>query len=727
MPGEGHEHSARFERCLSDVKAKTPEGRDPDEYAHRVCYTSVGKGYGDGKLYFLGEAIEKEEYSPECTACQEMAAFVLKSMRAGLEKAAAKWSDEQPWYNDRITESFVSSEAVDKQGDSVAVDAVVETLPWLAKYGYYSWQHTDFPAGKIIGWAVRDEKPIIKVGWHDTAHSKIELHDQIWDYVKRNGYRGGSSIKGFPNIQKRVREAGKAGFVNRVEDLGLYHVAYTDSPANPDATMEAINTVAKAISKGMASPEPCTGCPDDDVRTKLAVWQKSARDIVEKYGGGTTDPRYMARNFRMTSAEAEQGRKRKMKVKKSSLVAIRDALKKELASPPDPAGSIDIGPGTMPPGRVKGEGVNAPGAPGTMPGRPVETVGEKPPAAGVSMPQANYGPKIAPTPGLSKDVDGTYGGQDPKVTGAPVDAPGSPTAPPKAEKPTTRTVMSDQQATIPRPATNQLSGAMPGPDVGATGEVDAPGVAKSVTEDIVGALFRSAVDMRGKGGVVYPAVVRQSLSKAGEAEYQDPGTMNQQPPAQTPPAAVPAEEPEEEGGEKELLIEILDLLQDLMPGTQEAAREVAEGAQELKERVAQEAPPEGAPPVPTQEPAQPEAAGAEAKGMAEETEIEKLKRENAELQKQVKALSKPATSPMSPVVDNTPGPAGRTGYGELREIVSKAAHGDKDAMADYWARARFVRTGERKVGNPVLPPIPNSELLSMEAKIKALSAGAHKA
>lgn len=47
MPGPGHEHSERFERCLAHTKPKAPKGRDPDEFAHRVCYTSVGKQASD--------------------------------------------------------------------------------------------------------------------------------------------------------------------------------------------------------------------------------------------------------------------------------------------------------------------------------------------------------------------------------------------------------------------------------------------------------------------------------------------------------------------------------------------------------------------------------------------------------------------------------------------------------------------------------------------------------
>lgn len=55
-PGEGHEHDAKMEECIEKVKANTPEGRDPDEFAHRVCYATMGKSY-------------LENYNPNCPAC----------------------------------------------------------------------------------------------------------------------------------------------------------------------------------------------------------------------------------------------------------------------------------------------------------------------------------------------------------------------------------------------------------------------------------------------------------------------------------------------------------------------------------------------------------------------------------------------------------------------------------------------------------------------------------
>ncbi|MCJ2530819.1 MAG: hypothetical protein LN413_00660 [Candidatus Thermoplasmatota archaeon] len=59
MPGPGHDHSAKFERCLD--KVKVPAGRDPGEYKHRICYTSVGKAVMD---WFL----KKQEAHPEVEA-----------------------------------------------------------------------------------------------------------------------------------------------------------------------------------------------------------------------------------------------------------------------------------------------------------------------------------------------------------------------------------------------------------------------------------------------------------------------------------------------------------------------------------------------------------------------------------------------------------------------------------------------------------------------------------
>jgi hypothetical protein len=70
-PGPGHQHSENFERCLADVRAQTPAGRDPDEYAHRICYSTVGK-----------DAFQKE-FVPTCRGCQR----VLKALGNQYEAA----------------------------------------------------------------------------------------------------------------------------------------------------------------------------------------------------------------------------------------------------------------------------------------------------------------------------------------------------------------------------------------------------------------------------------------------------------------------------------------------------------------------------------------------------------------------------------------------------------------------------------------------------------------
>ena len=159
------------------------------------------------------------------------------------------WNNERPWYNERIIETIISSEEIDFHGEVVNKDAIYRVLPFLAQHGIYNYWHSNFPIGEIIGWRV-DEKglPMIKVGIHDTKHSNIPQHDDVWKEIKQYNTRGQSSIEGVSNLTQSCD-----GKPSKIQDMGLWAVAWVgDGAANPNANVTFVNEMAKvAKSIGM--------------------------------------------------------------------------------------------------------------------------------------------------------------------------------------------------------------------------------------------------------------------------------------------------------------------------------------------------------------------------------------------------------------------------------------------------------------------------------------------
>jgi len=153
-----------------------------------------------------------------------------------------EWKDERGWYNDRIIHSVISSEEVDFHNEKVMLSAIEKTLPFLAKHGIYNYWHSSFPIGEILAWGINEEGlPCIKVGIHDTIHSNVPQHDDVWEEIKKYGTTGMSSIEGVSNLNRTMN-----GKPREISDMGLWSVAWVGSEgANPRANVEYINSMAK--------------------------------------------------------------------------------------------------------------------------------------------------------------------------------------------------------------------------------------------------------------------------------------------------------------------------------------------------------------------------------------------------------------------------------------------------------------------------------------------------
>ena len=149
------------------------------------------------------------------------------------------------WYNDRIMETYISAPVIDKQNDLIPTKTMEESMDFFMKYGVYSFKHEEQPIGLPLAWKTEDGKVKIKVG----IHSGLEMHDFAWKEIKAYGTRGTSSIRGEATQQKEVCNGDVCH--NQIDELGLWSVSWVeDHPANPEAEVTQVATMAKAVEKG---------------------------------------------------------------------------------------------------------------------------------------------------------------------------------------------------------------------------------------------------------------------------------------------------------------------------------------------------------------------------------------------------------------------------------------------------------------------------------------------
>jgi len=150
------------------------------------------------------------------------------------------WQNEKGWYNDRIYESYITQDIVDKQGDKISIDAFKEVMPWFMKFGVIHYKHSSVILGEPIAWKVDGDKIKLKVG----VHKKFPVHDDIWKEIKDYGEFGTASIGGQSIISDLKCNSEKCW--NDITKLGLWDVSWVGAnPANPGAQVDTVNMMAK--------------------------------------------------------------------------------------------------------------------------------------------------------------------------------------------------------------------------------------------------------------------------------------------------------------------------------------------------------------------------------------------------------------------------------------------------------------------------------------------------
>lgn len=185
--------------------------------------------------------------------------------------------------DERIIAGYASVEVLDSHGDIIPIEELERAMYSLMdRGGLILYGHSNKPVGKILRWEVRKHPEVdAKALWIVAKIFKsYPLDDEVWRLIKEGQLRG-FSIGGQGVKEKRVLKDGADPSlpkeVNVVRNLNLLEISVVPTPANPLATIEAVNYLAKSADAGEKKPSL------DEILEKYKV-RKDIFDATEGCG-----------------------------------------------------------------------------------------------------------------------------------------------------------------------------------------------------------------------------------------------------------------------------------------------------------------------------------------------------------------------------------------------------------------------------------------------------------
>jgi HK97 family phage prohead protease len=157
--------------------------------------------------------------------------------------------------DDRIVAGWASVEILDSQGDIIPIEEIERAMYILMdRGGQILYGHGNKPIGKILKWEIRKHPEADANGLWVVAkiYKDYPLDDEVWRLVKE-GQLKGFSIGAQGRKEKRVlkdKSVNLPDSVNVVRDLNLMEISIVPTPANPLATIEQVNYIAKGADGG---------------------------------------------------------------------------------------------------------------------------------------------------------------------------------------------------------------------------------------------------------------------------------------------------------------------------------------------------------------------------------------------------------------------------------------------------------------------------------------------
>lgn len=167
----------------------------------------------------------------------------------------------------RLFGGWASVEIIDKQGEKVDMDAFRKSMSaFMDMGGNIIDMHSNKVVAKVrsFDFKKRDGKDALWLNMECYDHYKY--HDEVWNKIKDGTYKG-LSMGGRRKEGELEFKCDNTGCHNFIKGIELFEVSVVDSPANPKATIETVNQMAKSdrpLTFSMICPsgkaEPCGDC-----------------------------------------------------------------------------------------------------------------------------------------------------------------------------------------------------------------------------------------------------------------------------------------------------------------------------------------------------------------------------------------------------------------------------------------------------------------------------------
>ena len=213
----------------------------------------------------LPEAVQNSLSESDQTKWRKVFNSALSDTCDNDDTCAAKVAWSQMKKNARHFAGWATAEIVDKQGDKIEIGAFKSTMQKFMKLGATIIdKHSNRKVGSYIDYEFRNKDSNAALWMEGVIYKGHRIHDETWDKIKSGEYPA-LSIGADPLESKKECDAKTCW--NAIKAIDLFEISVVDAPANPEATIEEVNTVAKSditlITKGDSMTEPETKEKED--------------------------------------------------------------------------------------------------------------------------------------------------------------------------------------------------------------------------------------------------------------------------------------------------------------------------------------------------------------------------------------------------------------------------------------------------------------------------------
>ena len=212
----------------------------------------------------LPEAVQNALSESDQTKWRKVFNSALSDTCDNDDTCAAKVAWSMTEKNARWYAGWASVEMVDKQGDLIEMEGFKKNIEAFFKMGAPIMdKHSNRKVGSYIDYEFKNKngKPGLYV--KGVIYRGFRIQDEVWEKISGNPPEyPAMSIGADPMNNKKDCPKGSLTCFNRITDLETFEISPVDSPANPEATIEEVNHVAKSditlITKGDSMTDPET-------------------------------------------------------------------------------------------------------------------------------------------------------------------------------------------------------------------------------------------------------------------------------------------------------------------------------------------------------------------------------------------------------------------------------------------------------------------------------------